>query len=231
MSFAVLPALIPDITPVYDVYFAAFKDEKIFEYIYPDGVNRNEHRQWMTDQWGIDPNEYTLKCVEPATGQIVGMATFEVYWNANVDTETSVGMKWKRPDGDFSRLNGFEKQRLEIVMGALWNMRENIIGNRRHVYCLTMAVQPGYQRKGVGTLLLNWGIDLADRLDVPIYLESTITARHFYKRFGFDIPEFVIHKAEVIGDDRDDIVPIMVRMPKNHEGLSVGEWQAMVDAL
>ncbi|KAK8038803.1 Acyl-CoA N-acyltransferase [Apiospora rasikravindrae] len=227
MSFVVLPSLIPDIPHTYDVYFAAFKDENMLEYYYPGGKRYPHHLEWMNEHWGTDPNEYQLKCVEPATGLIVGMATFDVYWD---NTGTEAGKRWSRRDEEASWLEGFEKQRLELVTMALSKMREKLVGNRRHVYCRTMAVEPKYQRKGVGTLLLNWGIDVAERLGVPIYLEATIPGRNFYKRFGFQIPEFVIHKAATVRRDRDDIVPCMVKMPKKYEDLSVAEWQMLIDS-
>jgi GNAT superfamily N-acetyltransferase len=92
-----------------------------------------------------------------------------------------------------------------------------------------MAVLPDYQRKGVGALLMSWGIDAAERLDLPIYVESTLSGRHFYRAMGFETPTYVIHKGEDVGREKDDIVPIMVKMPIKYEGLSVEDWQAMVD--
>lgn len=130
MVFVVLPALIPDITPVYDVYFAAFKDEPIIGYYYPNGVNRDEHRQQVLDQWSLDPDSYTLKCVEPATGLIVGMATFEVQWHTGSN----------RPGGVAGMLEGWERQRLETVLQSLSSMREKLVGERRHVCKLMCSI-------------------------------------------------------------------------------------------
>ncbi|KAK7977956.1 GNAT family protein [Apiospora saccharicola] len=219
MAFVVLPALIPEIAEVYDVYFAAFKDEPILEYYYPNGINHNEHRQRVLDGWNLDPDSYTLKCVEPATGHIVGMAVFEVQWRKGSS----------RPRGASESLEGWERQRLQTVLDALNNKREELMGERKHVYCQTMAVLPDYQRKGVGALLMSWGIDAAERLDLPIYVESTLPGRHFYRAMGFETPTYVIHKGEDVGREKDDIVPIMVKMPIKYEGLSVEDWHVMVD--
>lgn len=93
-----------------------------------------------------------------------------------------------------------------------------------------MAVHPDYQRQGVGALLMNWSIDAAERLDLPIYVESTVPGRHFYKAMGFESVEYVIHKAADVGRKTDDVVPIVVRMPEKYKGLSMEEWQEMVDA-
>jgi hypothetical protein len=38
MAFVVLPALVPDISPVYDVYFAAFKDNAVTRALFPSAT-------------------------------------------------------------------------------------------------------------------------------------------------------------------------------------------------
>ena len=46
-------------------------------------------------------------------------------------------------------------------------------------------VHPDAQRRGVGAALLTWGCEQADRLGVPICLESTPAGLRLYERFGF----------------------------------------------
>ena len=38
MGFVVLPALVPDISAVYDVYFAAFKDNAVTRALFPSAT-------------------------------------------------------------------------------------------------------------------------------------------------------------------------------------------------
>lgn len=44
---------------------------------------------------------------------------------------------------------------------------------------------PEYRRKGAGSLMLQWGCDLADHLALPGWIESSVEGNFLYKRFGF----------------------------------------------
>ncbi|KAL4950528.1 hypothetical protein BDW69DRAFT_187280 [Aspergillus filifer] len=80
MSVAVLPAVIPDIPQIYDVYFLAFKSEAITQILYPNGVDRNMYDAAIAQFWHVNPSGHTSKCVDTATGELVGMAQ----WDRNV---------------------------------------------------------------------------------------------------------------------------------------------------
>lgn len=41
MGFVVLPAMIPDISAVYDVYFAAFANDRITHALFPNATNED----------------------------------------------------------------------------------------------------------------------------------------------------------------------------------------------
>ncbi|OCK85534.1 hypothetical protein K432DRAFT_286526, partial [Lepidopterella palustris CBS 459.81] len=51
----------------------------------------------------------------------------------------------------------------------------------------TLITHPTYQHRGVGTLLLTWGLDRSQKDQLPIYLESTVDASSFYEGFGFSV--------------------------------------------
>lgn len=91
-----------------------------------------------------------------------------------------------------------------------------------------MATHPEYQRKGIGRLLVQWGIDVAEQLGLPIYLESTQGGIRLFEATGFKIlsHETLIHKACNTGDNEDIEVPLMVRMPAKANGISFEEWAA-----
>lgn len=87
----------------------------------------------------------------------------------------------------------------------------------------TMAVHPDHQRRGIGKLLMQWGIDVAERMDVPVYLEATYEGQPLYKKCGFEtLPEGVPLKAELTGLKDDVVAPLMAKMPKG--GVSFEEW-------
>ena len=44
-----------------------------------------------------------------------------------------------------------------------------------------------YRRRGAGTLLLQWGLERADRLGLETFLESTEIGRPLYAKNGFTV--------------------------------------------
>ncbi|KAL3459534.1 acyl-CoA N-acyltransferase [Aspergillus heterothallicus] len=57
---------------------------------------------------------------------------------------------------------------------------------QRRVELVGLFVHPQYQRRGIAARLLRWGIEEAERLGLPLYLEATEEGRPVYERFGFE---------------------------------------------
>jgi GNAT superfamily N-acetyltransferase len=49
-----------------------------------------------------------------------------------------------------------------------------------------LFVDPDYQRQGVGTILVQWGTDLADRLFLPCWVEASEVGHGCYARQGYE---------------------------------------------
>ena len=47
-------------------------------------------------------------------------------------------------------------------------------------------VHPDYQRRGVGKLLMEWGLDVADREGLSCRLQATPQGRGLYSKCGFE---------------------------------------------
>ena len=48
-----------------------------------------------------------------------------------------------------------------------------------------LATDPHYERRGAGTLLVQWGLDKCKAEHYPAYLEATPEGSGLYKRLGF----------------------------------------------
>jgi hypothetical protein len=63
---------------------------------------------------------------------------------------------------------------------------------------------------------MQWGIDIAEKLIVPIYLESTQAALPLYEGIGFQrIRGSIVQKPDITGLEHDVEVPLFYKMPKN----------------
>lgn len=75
--------------------------------------------------------------------------------------------------------------------GARW---EELIAKHHpsepHWYLQTLSVTPAAQRGGVGTVLIQPGLDRADAEGMPCYLETQRQSNiPYYRRFGFELTE------------------------------------------
>lgn len=88
-----------------------------------------------------------------------------------------------------------------------------------------MATHPDHQRRGVGRLLMQWGINVAEQIGIPMYLESSKPGLRLYESMGFERLTHVrlVHREEVTGRP-DEQIPLMMRMPSAAKGLSFKEW-------
>ncbi|KAH7018506.1 uncharacterized protein B0I36DRAFT_395368 [Microdochium trichocladiopsis] len=224
----VLPALIPDIKKVYDVYFASFQNEGMarlmLDVMFPNGTVdlpgfREEHAKGTLAWWHQADMQYTFKCVDNETGETIGMALADILMRERTEEERKFGgIPW---------LEGKDRERAEAVVGPLAAMREKLFGGHKHVYCHVMGVVPEYQGRHAGRALLEFAIFTANQLCLPLYFESSPTTVGLYKKLGFEeLPERIVHKAEVLGIEQDIEVPLMVRMPASAGELTFADWIA-----
>ena len=145
-SFAVLPALIPDIGAVYDAYFAAFTaDEdgrRLLDIIFPDGFEGDEfraaHRAGTLKWWHESRTQYTFKCIDttPAADggdeKVVGMALVDVFVRPRAEEERKYhSIPW---------LNGDKKDRADRVLKPLWDAREKVLEGKSVICKLCVPI-------------------------------------------------------------------------------------------
>ncbi|KAK4185107.1 hypothetical protein QBC35DRAFT_390209 [Podospora australis] len=241
MPYLVLPALIPDLRPVYDVYFASFLADPsgslLLQILFPGSdlsspEFRDAHEKGTLSWWHSSTTQYTFKCVDSATGEIVGMGLCDVFVKGQTDEERNV------PEASW--IQGKEdKERAETVLSALWGARERVLGGGRYIYVHAFAVHPDHQGLGAGSALVQSIVDMGNSLDLPVYLESSPDSERLYARKGFrripaDIAQ-VIHDKETLGTEADVEVPLMIKLPEAIYGRKAaekkgveevwGEWQ------
>ncbi|RYO81791.1 hypothetical protein DL766_004652 [Monosporascus sp. MC13-8B] len=208
MPLIVLPALEAELEPFYDVWFAAFKGQAVVSVLFPEGADRKVQIQYIKKGWG--QVEHPIKCVDTDTGDIVGMAIWEIFWRLGEENG------WEKPDR-IPWLSGEDWDKAKGVILPMWDMREKLFGKRRHVY---------HRRRGAGRLLAQWGIDIAEQLKLPIYLEATFEGVPLYDSVGFKrvSHEKVVLPEEVTGHPGDVEVPLMIKMPSAAKDVDFETW-------
>ncbi|KAK8122288.1 Acyl-CoA N-acyltransferase [Apiospora sp. TS-2023a] len=75
----------------------------------------------------------------------------------------------------------------ETLWGGMPRNRREIMGQRSHWMLEFLGVDQGYQGKGLGFALLDWGCRQADKVGLEVYLDATIKGLPFYKKCcGFE---------------------------------------------
>lgn len=133
MAYAILPALVPDIEKVYDVYFAAFKGDKMgnmmVDLLFPGGTDSKDFRTKHTADtlawWNSCGVQYTYKCIDTKTGEIVGMALGDILFHERTEAEREFhSIPW---------LEGEQRLKADAVLKPLHDAREKLFGARPHI--------------------------------------------------------------------------------------------------
>ena len=141
MGLVVLPALIPDIERVYDIYFNAFLNDEMgrlmVNLLFPDGIEgefRKQHTAATLAYWHTAQQQYTMKCVDTETGEIVGMALGDGFFRERTEEELQYpGVPW---------LQGEARDKADAVLKPLHDAKNKIWGNKRLIceffHCSTL---------------------------------------------------------------------------------------------
>jgi GNAT superfamily N-acetyltransferase len=129
---------------------------------------------------------------------------------------------WRR--GAISWLSGQERELAEALITPLWDTREKLWLDQRYLYCHVIAVSPKYQRRGVGQLLMEYGVNIAQKTELPIYIESSLVGMRLYEKMGCQrIKAPSVLKREKSHESgtslKDSDVALFVWFPKGEERL------------
>ncbi|EXJ54247.1 hypothetical protein A1O7_09584 [Cladophialophora yegresii CBS 114405] len=140
-----------------------------------------QRAEGMVKQLREDPTIQWIKAVDTETGELAAFAKWDII------------EKPKEPVPGRSFGPGCNVEACEEYFGGIHRKRRELMGDK--AYCLLDLLQtdPKYQGRGAGGMLIKWGLDIADALGLPAYLESSPVAHRLYQKFGFqDIDELVL---------------------------------------
>lgn len=63
--------------------------------------------------------------------------------------------------------------------------RREYLGGKPYVLLSILATHPEHYSRGVGAIHMEWGMNLADELGLPAYLEASPKGKPLYARYGF----------------------------------------------
>ncbi|KAF2438917.1 hypothetical protein P171DRAFT_423388 [Karstenula rhodostoma CBS 690.94] len=129
-----------------------------------------------------DPRNFMLKAVDCDRNVIVGFAQWYVNDKPDPYGERTVAT-W-HPEGSD------EREFAERFINGLWDFIGKRV-TRPHMDLHSITVHTEHRCRGVGRLLIRWGLNKADELSIETAISSLITARGAYERCGLGCIELI----------------------------------------
>ncbi|KAE8150916.1 acyl-CoA N-acyltransferase [Aspergillus avenaceus] len=165
-----------------------------------------------TLQLMIRPDTHIFSAVDTSDDQVVGYGRWVIPGEESSIVELSAEGQALVADGEKVKPEGM---RWDIFVAFL-----NKLKGRREVYTTEhdmvldlLATRPGHGGKGVGTTLLQWGIEYADAHNRRIYLEATVDGCPLYLKHGWRKLEEVVIDYGEFGGKGQQAFTLMMRDP------------------
>ena len=188
-SIAIEAAILDDVPTLARIHAAAFTNDPSIQIRLPDPAQHVEKVIGMLTEQIPDLSWLVMKAVEPNTDSIRGWASW--LRSGYQDTEEEE----KAPYSVDNSSPALETESSDDLGSYMSAQQKRILGQlmsgKKCLKLNSFFVDPHFQKKGIGTILLKWGSDLADNDHVPCYLASTPSAYHVYCANAFTAREWL----------------------------------------
>lgn len=198
LSFQLTSARSKDVPALVQLHTAAFQSDQFSNFMLY-GREHNAHQTLMTKSlafWMSDPAAQIVQAVDSATGHVLGWAC----WVRKGEEDTSVS-QGQSPTVQQQSTTQAEKKTVHEPSTAPKTSAQ-MLGGRMHgdmagkeklhmdggVYMVlqSLATDPNYQRRGIGSKLVQWGLDQADAEGLPCWIHASDAGRRVYEAAGFE---------------------------------------------
>jgi len=123
-----------------------------------------------------DPTSRWVKVIDTETGRVAGGALWHVF------TENP----YAKPDDEEISwwAKGEDREMATLLFSQFLTPRMTYMA-KPHVFLDILFTHPDYRRRGVGRLLMDYGVQKADELNLEAYIDSTDIGKLLYEKYGF----------------------------------------------
>ena len=209
MPLQLLPMEESDLSIYQDVCWEAFKDD-LMGLMYPNGYTPAA-REWglrtNLEQWRGHPDKIKMMKVidtdlpqDGPFGKIVGVAVWKFYPKDRTEEELEAE---KIEHDEMGLPPDANVPLLEEFFGNIAKCKKEIMGGNANVLLSMLATLPAHHRRGIGAMHLRFGLEEADKLGLPAYLEASPMGKPLYMRMGFEEVREFPFDAKKWGGERD----------------------------
>jgi GNAT superfamily N-acetyltransferase len=184
-----------DIPELVRVWLAAERTNLLMFYHFPTEESKSEYAKQVIKQFEDNfdkPHLLILKAVDPDTNQITALAVWQkrgYKLSAQTDKLFAAagimlnGALESSSDGVCSNtviqsLERYIETQFEQFL-ASWSR------SSKHLYLALLMTDPRFQRRGIGTAMLEWGHKQADQAGVPAFLIASPVGHPLYQHVGW----------------------------------------------
>lgn len=153
-----------------------------------------QHRSALNSADGGGQNHY-IQILDPATSAFVGGAKW-VFYSAAPERSETVNVTWI---DDSTAKGKLEREFAQAVMDEFHGRRVRYMAGP-HALLNICYTSPGYERRGVASALVEWGMERADKEGWRCFTEASPRGTPVYARLGFKTREDVSLRWDERGD-------------------------------
>jgi ribosomal protein S18 acetylase RimI-like enzyme len=171
LATAARPATAADVPAVARTLAAAFSDDPVFSYCYPDAAAR---RRILPRWFGIVAEANLPHGAIHIADEVAAAA---VWVPAGVEEDALMGAALGEVSGRYAE-----------TLDEIFRRMDAIHPHEPHHYLFLLGTSPEWQCRGIGSALLRPMLDECDRDAMPAYLEATSEgSKRLYLRHGFEV--------------------------------------------
>ena len=177
LTFTLIPAEPKDIPRMAQITVRACSSDNAYKLCFATRAQfKNSVTQTLTAQIG-DPNWHHVKAVLKDADGFAAWAS----WNTPTETQTR-----ERDENARARISGTPKDNdwtnispklAAFVQDDTYKWLDRWTRGKRHMICDSLFTEPVFQRRGLGSALLEYGCQMADWESLPIYLRGNVFCR------------------------------------------------------
>lgn len=199
-SVEVLPVERSDLARCSEIMHLAFDGDPVMSSLYPPHLAQpysKEERfrirgKGMEKQHFNNPGKVMLKAVDRESREILGVA---IWAKPGTPIKLPTEEEEEKGEDDEKDLEFYPQAGFNMAM-AMSTKRREVFKDQPHWYLSFLFIDPKAQGKGVGSALLSWGLEQADKANppLPVVLESSPVGRPIYEKKGFKLVDTILLK-------------------------------------